>query len=90
MNLQNEKRRIEQENFDLISENNKLIAKIRILESNIYILNSKKQKDERFSALKKIVARELHPDSDRVSNSERIIREELFKKIWSEIEKIEK
>jgi hypothetical protein len=45
--------------------------------------------DHRFRQLRALLARELHPDHTKADGIERIIRSELFKSLWPEVEKIE-
>ena len=45
---------------------------------------------DRYIALKKIIARELHPDSGPGDGIERVVREALFKRIWPHVEQIDK
>ena len=46
--------------------------------------------NRRYSALKRSLAKLLHPDCNSASAFEQSVRQDLFKKIWSEIERIEK
>lgn len=45
--------------------------------------------DPRYVAIKKMLARELHPDGVQTDGFEKIIREALFKRIWPLVEKID-
>jgi hypothetical protein len=45
---------------------------------------------EKYRALKKFIAREFHPDNVRADGIERLVRAEVFKTIWAEIEAIER
>ena len=44
--------------------------------------------DERFDKLRRIVAKELHPDFCAGGEIEKLIRAEFFKKLWPEIEQL--
>jgi hypothetical protein len=44
----------------------------------------------RYSALRRSLAKLFHPDNSAGSTFEKAIRQEIFKEIWSEIERIEK
>ena len=44
--------------------------------------------DERFDKLRRIVAKELHPDFCAGGEIEKLIRAEFFKKLWPEIERL--
>jgi hypothetical protein len=46
--------------------------------------------DEKYRALKKFIAREFHPDNVRADGIERLVRTEVFKTIWAQIEEIER
>lgn len=46
--------------------------------------------DTKYISLKRIIAREIHPDYAQSEGLERILREALFKRIWPLIEDIEK
>lgn len=43
--------------------------------------------DKRFEQMKRLLARELHPDL-AASDDERRLREDLFKRVWAKIEKL--
>ncbi len=44
----------------------------------------------RYSALRRSLAKLFHPDNSAGSTFEKAIRQEIFKEIWSEVERIEK
>jgi hypothetical protein len=44
--------------------------------------------DERFNILRRLVARELHPDHCIGGEIEKVVRAEFFKRLWPEIEQI--
>ena len=44
----------------------------------------------RYGALKRVLARELHPDYAPSDGIERVIRVAIFKKLWPQVEDIEK
>ena len=46
--------------------------------------------DARFRAAKAAFARLYHPDRTRTEGIERLIREQVFKEFWAEIERIER
>jgi hypothetical protein len=46
------------------------------------------RRDDRFDALRRLVAKELHPDFCNGSELEKLIRAEFFKKLWPEIERL--
>ena len=43
----------------------------------------------RFTRLRNIVVKALHPDYGEGSHEERLMRGEIFKRVWPEIERIE-
>ncbi len=45
---------------------------------------------DRYRALKKFIAREFHPDQVRADGIERLVRTEVFKTIWAQIEALER
>jgi hypothetical protein len=46
--------------------------------------------DAKFTALRRFLARELHPDSSPVSDDVRLMKSDLFKVVWAEIAKLDK
>lgn len=44
--------------------------------------------DKRFETLRRLIARELHPDAPGVAEADGQVRAELFKRIWPEVESI--
>ena len=44
--------------------------------------------DERFDALRRLVAKELHPDFCTGGDLEKLVRSECFKRLWPEIERL--
>jgi hypothetical protein len=44
--------------------------------------------DDRFDTLRRLVARELHPDHCMGGEIEKVVRAEFFKRLWPEIERI--
>jgi hypothetical protein len=59
------------------------IAAEKILESDC---NRHSKGD--FDALRRLVARELHPDFCTGGHLEKLMRQECFKKLWPEIERL--
>lgn len=45
--------------------------------------------DKRFDALKRLLAREFHPDQIQGEGLEKILRAEIFKRLWPKVETIE-
>ena len=43
---------------------------------------------DRFDALRRLVAKELHPDFCTGGQLEKLMRQECFKKLWPEIERL--
>ena len=44
--------------------------------------------DSRFDALRRLIAKELHPDFCTGGQLEKLLRQECFKRLWPEIERI--
>lgn len=68
-----------------------LVAEAAVLEietSN----NDERQnvRDLRYASLKRYLARQFHPDFAPGSGIEKVIRNEIFKEIWSEIERLDR
>ena len=45
--------------------------------------------DRRYGALRRFLAKQFHPDHAPGSGFEKTIRSEMFKEIWSEIDRID-
>jgi hypothetical protein len=52
------------------------------------LANCRATRDDRFDALRRLVARELHPDHCAGGDIEKTVRAEFFKKLWPEIERL--
>ena len=48
------------------------------------------REDKRIEALRRLLARELHPDMAKASTEEAALRTKLFKQLWPEIDRIAK
>jgi hypothetical protein len=48
------------------------------------------REDKRIEALRRLLARELHPDKAKFSTEEAALRAEIFKRLWPEIDRIAK
>ena len=46
--------------------------------------------DLRYAALKRYLAKQFHPDSATGSGIEKVVRNEIFKEIWSEVERLDR
>jgi Arc/MetJ-type ribon-helix-helix transcriptional regulator len=46
--------------------------------------------DAKFTALRRFLARELHPDASPVSEEVRLLKSDLFKVVWAEIARLDK
>lgn len=44
--------------------------------------------DKRFDALRRLIAKELHPDFSTDGDLDKLLRAEYFKKLWPEIERL--
>jgi hypothetical protein len=61
-----------------------LVAK-ELLEAE---LSRRTKGDDRFDALRRLIAKELHPDFCTGGQLEKLMRQECFKKLWPEIERL--
>jgi hypothetical protein len=62
------------------------LAAEKILESDC---NRRTDGDNRFDALRRLVAKELHPDFCTGGHLEKLMRQECFKRLWPEIERLD-
>jgi hypothetical protein len=72
-------------------KNRALVAEATLLEietSN----NDERQnvRDLRYAALKRYLAKQFHPDFAPGAHIEKVIRNEIFKEIWSEVERLDR
>jgi len=81
----------------IYAENRQLKIKLAMvgtaidMQSNNNSGNTTSGKDARYAKLRALMIRELHPDSCPESNKlEKIVKSELFKLIWPQIEAIDK
>ena len=65
-----------------------LTAEQNAMDLTVQLANRQSTRDDRFQALRRLVARELHPDFCQSGGVEKIIRAEFFKKLWPEIERL--
>ena len=65
-----------------------LAAEQNTMDLTIQLANSRATRDDRFDALRRLVARELHPDHCAGGDIEKTVRAEFFKKLWPEIERL--
>src|SRR5262245_46756977 len=65
-----------------------LIAEATLLEAET---NADRQKirDLRYATLRRYLAKQFHPDFAPGTGIEKIVRNEIFKEIWSEIERLD-
>ena len=65
-----------------------LVAEQKLTDLTAKLANRRATRDDRFDALRRLVARELHPDFCDNGGIEKLIRAEFFKKLWPEIERL--
>jgi hypothetical protein len=72
-------------------KNRALVAEATLLETETSN-NDERQNvsDLRYSALKRYLAKQFHPDFAPGSGIEKVIRIEIFKEIWSEVERLDR
>ena len=65
-----------------------LVAEQKATDLTAQLANRRATRDDRFDALRRLVARELHPDFCDNGGIEKLIRAEFFKRLWPEIERL--
>jgi hypothetical protein len=68
-----------------------LMAETELVEARANISNNAGSRDVgdlRYAALKRYLAKQLHPDHAPGHGIEKIVRNEIFKEIWSEIDRL--
>ena len=65
-----------------------LVAEKKVTDLTAQLANRRATRDDRFDALRRLVARELHPDHCAGGDIEKTVRAEFFKKLWPEIERL--
>ena len=66
-----------------------LMAEAQLLEATVNGA-SEKVADLRYASLKRYLAKQFHPDYAPGRGIEKIVRNEIFKEIWNEIDRIDK
>lgn len=67
------------------------LAAEKIVETSARNSASENSLDQNpYSTLKKFLARNFHPDNASGSNLEKIVRAEIFKEVWAEIDRIDR
>ena len=77
----------------VIAQREEWKAKARVAEQKAtdlaaQLASHQETRDDRFDALRRLVARELHPDHCAGGDIEKTVRAEFFKKLWPEIERL--
>ena len=69
-----------------------LVAEATALENETRHNNDEVQnvRDLRYAALKRYLAKQFHPDFAPGAGIEKVIRNEIFKEIWSEVERLDR
>jgi hypothetical protein len=65
-----------------------LVAEQKVTDITVQQANRQPTRDDRFDALRRLVARELHPDHCVGGDIEKAVRAEFFKRLWPEIERL--
>jgi hypothetical protein len=65
-----------------------LVAEQKVADLTAQLANRRATRDDRFRALRRLVARELHPDFCDNGGIEKLIRAEFFKRLWPEIDRL--
>ena len=64
------------------------VAEQKVTDLTAQLANRRPTRDDRFDALRRLVARELHPDHCMGGDIEKTVRAEFFKRLWPEIERL--
>jgi hypothetical protein len=64
------------------------VAEQKVTDLTAQLANRRATRDDRFDALRRLVALELHPDHCTGGDIEKLIRAEFFKRLWPEIERL--
>jgi len=59
--------------------------RLKVLQAELDLPSVVKGGDKRFDQLRRFLARELHPDLAGENEAERVLREALFKRVWSKV-----
>jgi hypothetical protein len=65
-------------------------SEVRALTSALEDLRAVAMLEKKFESLKHFLAREFHPDYSNADGLEKIIKAELFKRIWPKVEEIDR
>ena len=65
-----------------------LTAEQKVTDLTEQLANRRATRDCRFDALRRLIAKKLHPDFCDNSGIEKLIRAEFFKRLWPEIERL--
>jgi hypothetical protein len=69
-----------------------LIAEAQLLEATAKTRNNdgwQKVTDVRYASLKRYLAKQFHPDYAPGQGIEKIVRNEIFKEIWNEVDRLD-
>jgi hypothetical protein len=68
-----------------------LVAEMKLLETAVNGGNDSSQNvsDLKYAALKRYLAKQFHPDHAPGRGLEKVVRNEIFKEIWSEVERLQ-
>ncbi len=63
--------------------------RLRVLQAALEGPPEERGADKKFIALRRFLARELHPDLSGEDAAERVFREAIFKRVWAKIEQLQ-
>jgi hypothetical protein len=63
--------------------------KVRALMAETQLLETTAKNDVRYASLKRYLAKRFHPDYAPGQGIEKIVRNEIFKEIWNEIDRLD-
>jgi len=82
-------------NQEMVKENERLRQqreswKVRALVTEAELLEATANSDVRYASLKRYLAKRFHPDHAPGQGIEKIVRNEIFKEIWDEIDRLDR
>jgi hypothetical protein len=87
--LRSQVKRLQEAGKTIIAQREQWKARALAAEEQLGSERSRRSKgDDRFDALRRLVVKELHPDYCNGGTLEKLIRQECFKKLWPENERL--
>jgi hypothetical protein len=87
--LRSQVKRLQAAGKTIIAQREQWKARALAAEEQLDSERSRRSKgDDRFDTLRRLIAKELHPDFCNGGQLEKLLRQECFKKLWPEIERL--